>query len=110
MLQSNQNGGTKSGTVRLLPAFDEYLLGWKDRDVVVAAEHRAKINRGGGWLHPVLLVDGQLVATWSTRRSSKQTTIELSPFVPLTAAMRSGAAEEAKDIAAFLGVLVELGA
>lgn len=98
-----------SGIVRLLPAFDEYLLGWKDRDVVVAAEHRAKINRGGGWLHPVVLVDGQVVATWRSKSASKTLSLEFAPFVALTPAVGRAVVAEAKDIAVFLGVPVGVG-
>jgi hypothetical protein len=97
------------GIVRLLPAFDEYLLGWKDRGFAVAGEHRTKINRGGGWLHPVVLVDGQVVATWSTKQSSRMLRIDLAAFGALTSEQKRGVAAEAKEIAAFLGVPVELG-
>ena len=96
------------GVVRLLPAFDEYLLGWKDRKVVVPLDG-ARINRGGGWLHPVVLADGQLVATWSTTRSSSALRLEVAPFMPLTATVKSAIAAEAKDIADFLGEPVEVG-
>ena len=95
--------------VRLLPAFDEYLLGWKDRDIAVDAENRAKINRGGGWLHPVVLVDGRLVATWSMKRMPKKLRLELDPFGRITPMVTHGADLEAKEIAEFLGVPVELG-
>jgi hypothetical protein len=98
-----------SGIVRLLPAFDEYLLGWKDREIAVAVEHKAKINRGGGWIHPVVLVDGQLAGTWSTKRTPKKVRIELETFSRLTPTVMRGVAAEAKDIAAFLGVPVALG-
>jgi hypothetical protein len=93
----------------LLPAFDEYLLGWKDREVAVPAERRARINRGGGWLHPVLLVDGQLVATWSTKQTPKALRLVIDPFVPLPPTVRRAVAADAKDIADFLGVSVEVG-
>jgi len=97
------------GTMRLLPAFDEYLLGWKDRDLVVAPEHRAKINRGGGWLHPVLAVDGQLLATWRLTRMPKVSRLEITPFKELTAAVKRAATADAKDVAAFVGASVEVG-
>jgi len=95
--------------MRLLPAFDEYLLGWKDRDLVVAPEHRAKINRGGGWLHPVLAVDGQLLATWRLTRMPKVSRLEITPFKELTAAVKRAATADAKDVAAFVGASVEVG-
>jgi hypothetical protein len=108
MLRSNQ-GEAPKGVVRLLPAFDEYVLGWRDRGLAVAAEHRAKVNRGGGWLHPVLVVDGQIVATWRTATETKQLRIDLAPFAPITAAAKRAVATEAKDVAAYLGVRVVLG-
>ena len=98
-----------NGIVRLLPAFDEYLLGWKDRDVAVLPEYRAKINRGGGWLHPVLTNDGQLVATWSMNRTPKVWRLQIAPFNELTTAVKRAAAADAKDIAVFLGASVEVG-
>jgi winged helix DNA-binding protein len=109
ILRSRRSQAPK-GVVRLLPAFDEYLLGWKDREVAVPAEHRAKINRGGGWLHPVVLDDGQVVATWSTTRLSNTLRLKVVPFVSLKPAVKRGVAAESKDIAAFLGVTVEVGA
>ena len=91
------------GIVRLLPAFDEYLLGWRDREVALAPEHRAKVNRGGGWLHPVVLVDGHVVATWSATRTPKKLNLAIAPFSRLTPAVRRAAATEAEEVAAFLG-------
>lgn len=95
------------GIVRLLPAFDEYLLGWKDREVAVSAEHQAKINRGGGWLHPVVLADGQLVGTWRTTRTAKKLKLEVGAFTPLASTVARGVAAEAKEIAEFLGLPLE---
>jgi hypothetical protein len=96
------------GIVRLLPAFDEYLLGWRDREVAVSAEHRVKINRGGGWLHPVLLADGRVVATWGAKRTPKKVDIVIAPFARLTPAVRRRAAAEAEEIGGFLGLRAEL--
>ena len=49
----------------LLPAFDELLLGWRDRTPTVAAEHARAVHPGGGILRPVILEDGVAVGTWS---------------------------------------------
>jgi hypothetical protein len=90
------------GLVRLLPAFDEYLLGWRDRDIVASAEEWSRVNRGGGWLHPVVLHDGRIVATWRMERSSKTVLIEIKPFDRLPPALTRGVATEAAGIATFL--------
>jgi len=49
---------------RLLPAFDPYLLGWKDRSFAVPAEHAAYVHPGGGMLRAVATVDGLVVGGW----------------------------------------------
>jgi Winged helix DNA-binding domain len=50
--------------VRLLPSFDTYLLGYRTRELAVAPEHARRVWPGGGWIHPTVVVDGRVVATW----------------------------------------------
>lgn len=52
---------------RLLPAFDPYLLGWKDRAFAVPPEHARRVHPGGGMLRATVIDDGRAVATWSLR-------------------------------------------
>jgi winged helix DNA-binding protein len=49
----------------LLPAFDELLLGWRDRTPTVPPQHAKAIHPGGGILRPVILENGVAVGTWS---------------------------------------------
>jgi hypothetical protein len=53
--------------VRLLGAFDELLLGWRDRTPAVAAAHARAVHPGGGILRPVVLEDGEARGTWGLR-------------------------------------------
>ncbi|MBT2233892.1 winged helix DNA-binding domain-containing protein [Nonomuraea sp. NEAU-A123] len=62
--------------VRLAPAFDEYLLGWKSRDPILPAEHARKVFPGGGILRPVVLVDGMIAGVWGRKGSE----VTVSPF------------------------------
>ena len=105
-LRSRAEGAPRR-SVRLVPAFDEYLLGWKDRETAVPSEHRKEVNRGGGWIRPVLLVDGWALGTWSTTRTSKAVRLQLRPFETLAPWIRRAIHREADDLAEFLGVRVE---
>jgi hypothetical protein len=107
-LRSRKNQAGPGGLVRLLPAFDEYLMGWKDRDLVAPAAHRSQINRGGGWLHPVVLADGRAVGTWRTTPTADHVLVQVRPFAELSPAVRRKIREEAADIAAFLGTPIEV--
>jgi hypothetical protein len=49
----------------LIPAFDELLLGWRDRTPTVPAEHARRVHPGGGILRAVALEQGVAVGTWS---------------------------------------------
>jgi hypothetical protein len=96
------------GLVRLLPSFDEYLLGWKERDFAVSPEHRKRINRGGGWLHPVVLADGRAAGLWRSDRTKRGLKVAVEPFSGLASNARTRVAQEADDVARFLGLDAEL--
>src|SRR6266542_4455510 len=95
------------GIVRLLPNFDEYLLGWRDRGFAVAPERWKTINRGGGWLHPVVLVDGRAAGTWKSERGPQRFRVDIRPFGRLSPAVRRQVASEADSVGAFLGTPAE---
>ena len=53
---------------RLLPAFDPYLLGWRDRGFAVDAAHARDVHPGGGIIRAVALVNGRAAGTWKRGR------------------------------------------
>lgn len=81
------------GGVRLLPAFDTYLLGYRDRAHAVPPEHARKVWPGGGWIHPVVLVDGVAAGTWKPDGS-----VDAWAEIP-----RDGLEEELADVRRFTG-------
>jgi hypothetical protein len=53
-----------SGVVKLLGHFDTYLLGYRDRSLALAPDDAPKIQTGGGFLTPHVVLDGRVVGTW----------------------------------------------
>lgn len=52
--------------VRLLPGFDQYVLGPGTSDQrIIAAERRAQVSRAGGWIAPVVVAGGRVAGTWN---------------------------------------------
>ena len=94
--------------VRLLPAFDTYLLGYRRRDLAVPRELQARLQRGGGWIHPAVVVNGRAVAAWSLRKSGGRGTVSVEPSGPITRAIRAGIDLEVADIGRFLDLSLEL--
>ena len=93
-----------SPTVRLLPAFDIYLLGYRNRELVVPPQYAKRINAGGGMLHPVVLVDGCAVGVWKSKRKNNHLDVVAEAFEPLVPQVYPGLEAEVADIARFLGV------
>ena len=82
---------------RLLPAFDPYLLGWKDRSFAVSPEHARRVHPGGGVLRAVATVGGEAVGTWTLRDGR----VEIEPFSPLGPEDEEALAAEAADVVSF---------
>jgi len=58
-------GARPSTAVRLLPGFDEYVLGpGTDDGRVIAAPRRAAVSRTAGWISPVVVAQGTVAGTW----------------------------------------------
>jgi hypothetical protein len=89
--------------VRLLPAWDNYLMGHRDRDFIAGPERWPVIMPGGGMIRPVIVVDGVAVGTWGVRRKGGSVEVELDAFAPLDDAVAGAVREEVEDIRRFEG-------
>ena len=94
--------------VRLLPAFDTYLLGYRRRGLAVPPAVERRLQRGGGWLHPAVIVDGRAVAAWSLRKSGSGANVVVEGMRTRTANVRRALEAEARDIGQFLNQPVGL--
>jgi Winged helix DNA-binding domain len=82
---------------RLLPSFDPYLLGWKDRSFLVPAKHARRVYPGGGILRATATVDGIAVGTWSLRGGR----VDIDPFAPLPQEHAAALEAEGADVERF---------
>ena len=83
--------------MRLLGAFDPYLLGWRDRSFAVPAEHARRVHPGGGILRATAVAYGRTVGTWARRGGS----VAVEPFEPLSASVSAALDHDACDLARF---------
>jgi hypothetical protein len=52
-------------TVRLLPGFDQYVLGPGTKaEEIIAPSRRAAVSRTAGWISPVVVAGGRVAGTW----------------------------------------------
>lgn len=96
-------------TVRLLPAFDQWVVGAsRTAAAMLDPAHRSKVYRAQGWMSPVLLINGRMSGVWRHRRSGRRLLVEVTPFDPVPGWVRGKTEAEAARLAAFLGGTLDL--
>jgi DNA glycosylase AlkZ-like len=93
---------------RLLGHFDALLLGYRDRDLILDPAYARRVQAGGGFIQPTVLVDGKVAGTWSLDRRGRKVLAVVIPFGELPPGSREALAAEASDLSHFLGCPVEL--
>jgi hypothetical protein len=83
---------------RLLPAFDNALLGHADRSRIIADEDRKRIMPGRAQVLPAFLVDGRVHGSWSLSGGE----LRLTPFRPLPDGDRAALEDEARRLLPFV--------
>src|SRR5207245_9090948 len=88
--------------VQLLPGFDPYLMGHSSRDHLFDAQYRWRVSRIAGWISPVVLQDGRVVATWTHQVAKTTLVVMLSPFRKLAPPTLKQVSVRPQDTAAAL--------
>ncbi|MCI4350999.1 MAG: winged helix DNA-binding domain-containing protein [Thermoplasmata archaeon] len=90
-------------SVRLLPFFDSFVLGQKDRGHLVDAPQYGHVYRGQGWVAPVVLSDGRVTGVWSHTARGPRLDLRVRSFAPMKRALATRVRAEGRDLARFLG-------
>ncbi len=93
-----------SGAIELLPAFDEWLVAYKNREAVLEPKFTKRLNAGGGLLAPTVVQDGTVLATWRRTLGRAGVSLAFDWFRPPTASVKRGVQEAALRYAQFLGL------
>lgn len=68
-------------TVRALPGFDEFVLGYTDRSLVLPPEHAQKIVPGGnGVFKKAIAAGGEVIGTWGRQGNGRAAAVVPVPF------------------------------
>ena len=66
--------GFRKGKFLLIPPYDEYLISYKSRDVMLPPEHRHHAHNNSGIFQPVIAYDGTICGNWSPFKDDCQVT------------------------------------
>lgn len=102
-------GDAPEAGAQLLPGFDEFVLGYKERGMFLEPRFAQRIVPGGnGIFRPGVVVDGHIVGTWKRHVLSKAVRVTIDAFQPLPAHTRAALEAPAQRYADYLGRGLEL--
>ena len=99
-----------ASSVRLLPEYDPYVMGFRDRQHLVppAVGEQVKVHGKGRYEGaagtPFLIIDGLAAGIWSRKKTAKRVELTVKPARKLGRAERADVEAEAQRIGAFLGL------
>ena len=64
--------GFRKGKFLLIPPYDEYLIGYKSRDIVLPSEHTHRAHNNSGIFQPIIAHDGIICGNWAPFKSDCQ--------------------------------------
>jgi hypothetical protein len=91
--------------LRLLPMFDNYLLGYRDRTAILE-ESLHPLVYVGGIIKATVVCDGRVIGIWRlerSQRSDRPATVRVTPFERFTERHRDELERECTDLERFLG-------
>lgn len=90
---------------RLLPKYDSYLMGHKNRTRIIQDEMLKKVYRPVvGEVAATVLINGRIVGTWTSKKTKKALQILVKPLEKLTEETFSRLKPVAYELAQFIGV------
>jgi hypothetical protein len=106
---STSSGARKSSRAFLLPNYDEYFIGFKDRSAIGERLRSVDLVTGGDALTAhVIVIDGQLVGGWRRTITTDALALHLKLLTALSPGESRAVAAAARAYGDFLGLPVEV--
>ncbi len=95
-------------TLRLLPRYDNYLLGYESRRFMVADQYAKRVHPGGGLIRACVLIDGEAKANWKLEKRRAGLRVVVEPFEALERSIFPSLEAEVESLGRFLDTDAEL--
>ena len=98
----------KNNSVHLLPAFDEFLIGYRDRSSSLSMVHNKKAISNNGIFYPVIVVNGQVSGVWKRIVKGNKAVIQTNLFTSKNKLTNGMVEKEAGRFGKFLDKEIEI--
>ncbi|MBN2348038.1 MAG: AlkZ family DNA glycosylase [Bacteroidales bacterium] len=89
--------------VYLLPAFDEFLISYKDRSASLIQENHKKVISSYGMFWPTVIINGRVGGLWKRTIKKDRVILEVSLFTKANKAIKDLVENRAQSFGDFLG-------
>lgn len=93
-----------SKNAHLLPIYDEYVMGYKDRSAIFGALKKEQINASSIAFDNIVVIGSMVVGSWRRTLSKTEVLVETNFNVPLTKSEQQAVAEAVERYGKFLGL------
>ena len=95
--------------VMLLPNYDEYVVGYKDRGAILNTEQFSRLGpKANAVFHHCLIIDGIISGIWRRNLKKEKVVLEIVSFNKLTGTQKSALETEVEKYGKFFGKKSEL--
>jgi hypothetical protein len=107
-LEPASSAPPRERVAHLLPIYDEYLIAYRDRDVVPHGPSVIPTVRTSVTFQHALVIGGQVAGTWRTARGARALSVQAALLRPLKPRERRALTETVADYERFQGVPLKL--
>ncbi len=106
--KSNNPTAQTAETIHFLPAFDEFLVSYKDRSASIAPHFKELAMTSNGIFKPVIVVNGQVIGIWSRTIKKNTLIVDCQYFNPDITLSKDIVAEKLKPFGDFYGLKIDV--
>jgi hypothetical protein len=93
-----------SKTAHLLPIYDEYVMGYKDRSAILGVLEKESLDASSIAFDNIIVMDSMLIGSWKRTLSKSEVVVETNFNVPLTKTIQQAVAKAVERYGKFLGL------
>jgi len=97
-----------NGEAYLLPAYDEFIISYRDRSASLLANDHKKAISDNGLFRPVIVVNGKVRGIWKRQQTKDKVLIETDYFRPVTPETKNEIEAASKRYGQFLNQKTEM--
>lgn len=93
----------KTGIVYLLPAYDEFMISYKDRSAIIVSGSHKKIISNHGMFRAIIIYNGKIIGTWKRNVKNNYLSFKIEYLIYADKKIKNMVNDEAERFGIFTG-------